>query len=145
MYYLLLKTQFWYDTINKLQKQEPYMNLWMDLMEDPLTICPIQMRWEFTIKPYPSWRFGYIDNQDRQFGNGSVWTGTRTCSDSPEPLATLAGRMCWGVGWSNEIHEKYTLNLQNLPLSFNLIEDNFPTQIQYPISKKLKSITLRWF
>jgi hypothetical protein len=31
----------------------------------------------------------FIDNPDHQFGNGSVWTQTRTQSAGPEPLLTL--------------------------------------------------------
>jgi hypothetical protein len=85
----VLKMWFWYDTINKLQNQKPYMNRWMDLLGDLLTTHPIQTHWEFTIKPYTSWWFGWIDNPDCQFGNGSVWTWTWTRSHDPEPLLTL--------------------------------------------------------
>jgi len=60
----------------------------MDLPGDQLTTRPIQMGWEFTINPYPSWRFGYIDNPDRQFGKGSVWTRTQTQRACPDPLLT---------------------------------------------------------
>jgi len=41
------------------------------------------------MEPYPSGQFGLIDDPDRQFGNGSVWTWTWTGSDGPEPLLTL--------------------------------------------------------
>jgi hypothetical protein len=61
----------------------------MDLLGDPLTICPIQTSWEICIEPYPNWQFGCVDNPDRQFGTGSVLTRTRTRSDGPEPLLTL--------------------------------------------------------
>jgi len=61
----------------------------MDPLGDPLTTRPIQTGWEYTFELYSSWRFGFIDNPDRQFGNGSVWTHTRTRSDGPEPLLTL--------------------------------------------------------
>ena len=80
---------FQYDTIDTLQIQEPYMNLWMDPLGDPLTTRPIQTGWEFNMEPYPSRQFGVIDDPDRQFGNGSVCTRTRTRSDGPEPLLTL--------------------------------------------------------
>jgi len=43
--------------------------------------------------PYPSGQFGFIDDPDRQFGNGSVWTRTRTRSDGPELLLTLVTNM----------------------------------------------------
>ena len=62
----------------------------MDPLCDPLTTRPIQTGWEFTMEPYPSGQFGFIDDPDRQFGNGSVWTWTRTRSDGPEPLLTLS-------------------------------------------------------
>jgi hypothetical protein len=61
----------------------------MDPLCDPLTTRPIQTGWEFTMEPYPSGQFGFIDDPDCQFGNGSVWTRTRTRSDGPEPLLTL--------------------------------------------------------
>ena len=61
----------------------------MDPLGDPLTTRPIQMGWEFTMEPYPSGQFWFIDDADRQFGNGSVWTRIRTRSDGPEPLLTL--------------------------------------------------------
>jgi hypothetical protein len=51
-YYSPLKTQFLYDGINKLQKQEPYMNLWMDPLGNLLTTRPIQAGWECTTEPY---------------------------------------------------------------------------------------------
>ena len=61
----------------------------MDPLGDPLTTHPIQMGWESTTEPYPSGQFGFIDDPDRQFGNGWVWTQTQTRSDGPEPLLTL--------------------------------------------------------
>jgi len=60
----------------------------MDPLGNPLTTRPIQTGWEFTMEPYPSGQFGFIDDQDRQFGNGSVSTRTLTRSDGPEPLLT---------------------------------------------------------
>jgi len=62
----------------------------MDPLGDPHTTRPIQTGWEFTIELYPSGQFGFIDDPDRQFGNGLVLTRTRTRSDSLEPLLTLA-------------------------------------------------------
>ena len=61
----------------------------MDPLCDPLTTCPIQTGWEYTMEPYPSGQFGFIDDPYRQFGNGSVWIRTRTRSDGPEPLLIL--------------------------------------------------------
>jgi hypothetical protein len=52
------------------------------------------------MEPYPSGQFGFIDDPDRQFGNGSVWTRTQTRSDGPEPLLTLL----MGVAKSSKIH-----------------------------------------
>ena len=37
-----------------------------------------------------SGQFGFMDDLDRQFGNHSVWTRTRTRRDDLEPLPTLA-------------------------------------------------------
>jgi hypothetical protein len=61
----------------------------MNPLCDPLTTRPIQIGWQFTVERYPSGQFGFIDDPDRQFGNGSVWTQTQTCSDGLEPLLTL--------------------------------------------------------
>jgi len=61
----------------------------MDPLGNLLTPRPIQTGWEFTIEPYPGGRFGYIDDLDSRFGNGSVCTRTRTQSDGPEMLLTL--------------------------------------------------------
>jgi len=63
--------------------------------------APIEMGWEFTIEPYPSWRFGFIDHRDCWFGSGSVWTRTRTRSDGPELLLTL---------FLGDLHQKYVLH-----------------------------------
>jgi len=72
----------------------------MDPLGDPLTTCPIQTGWGFTKAPYPSRQFRFIYNPDRQFGNGSVWTRTRTQSDGPELLLTLgAPRLVTGAPW----------------------------------------------
>jgi hypothetical protein len=44
----------------------------MDQLGNPLTTCSIQMGYEFTMEPYASGQFGFIDNLDRQVGNSSV-------------------------------------------------------------------------
>ena len=41
------------------------------------------------MEPYMSGQLGFIDNQDRQFGNGTVWTLSQTRNHSPEPLLTI--------------------------------------------------------
>jgi len=61
----------------------------MDLVGDPLTTHPIQTGGEFSMEPYPSGQFGFIDDPDRRFGNSLVCTRTRTASDGPEGLRTL--------------------------------------------------------
>jgi hypothetical protein len=60
----------------------------MDSLGDPLTTRQSQPGWEITMEPYLSGQYGFIDDPDRQFGNDSFWTLTRTQSDGPEPLAT---------------------------------------------------------
>jgi hypothetical protein len=65
----------------------------MDPLCDPLTTRPIQTGCEFPMEPYRGGQFGFIDYPDRQFGNGSIWTRTRTRSDGPEPLLTLVVRV----------------------------------------------------
>jgi len=69
----------------------------MDPLGDQLTIRPIQPVWEFTIEPYASGQFWFIDDPEGQFGNGSVWTRTQIRSDSAEPLLTLPD-LC--INWS---------------------------------------------
>jgi hypothetical protein len=61
----------------------------MDRLGDLLTTRPIQTGWEFTMELYLSEQFWFIDDPERQLGNGSVWTRTRTWtrSDSLEPIA----------------------------------------------------------
>jgi hypothetical protein len=61
----------------------------MDQLGDPLTTHPIQTHWEFTMELYPIGQFGFNDDLDRQFGNGSVWTQNETWSDGPELLLRL--------------------------------------------------------
>ena len=65
------------------------MYLQIDPPEDPLKTHPIQTGREMSIQPYPNRQFWFIDDPDRQFGDGSVLTRTRTRSDGPEPLLTL--------------------------------------------------------
>jgi len=57
----------------------------MYLQMDPLELRtrPIQTGREMSIEPYPNRQFRFIDNLDRQFGDGSVPTRTRTRSDGP--------------------------------------------------------------
>jgi len=59
------------------------MNLSMDLLGNPLTTRPIEMGWDITIDPYPTWWSGNIYNPDRQFGHISISTRTRTRSHGP--------------------------------------------------------------
>jgi len=61
----------------------------MHPLGNPLATRPIQTGCKFTIKPYPSGEFGFIDNQNCQIGNRTVWTQTRTRNAGPEPLLTL--------------------------------------------------------
>jgi len=81
-----LNTRFWYDTIIKLLKQEHYMNLWMEPLGDPLTICPIKTGRGISIEPYLSSQIRCIYNLCRQVGHTVVWTWT--WSDGPEPFPT---------------------------------------------------------
>jgi len=58
-----------------VQIDEPYMNLSMDPLDDPLITRPIKTGWEFTMEPRLSRKFGFIDDPDRelamvQFGPG---------------------------------------------------------------------------
>jgi hypothetical protein len=61
----------------------------MDPLGNTLTTHQIQTGWDFTMEPYLSGQFGFVDDPDRQFGKGSVWTLTRTQRYGLEPLLTL--------------------------------------------------------
>jgi len=67
------------------------MDLLGDLLGDPLTTRSIQTGWVVTMEPNLSGQSGFIDNPDRHFSTGSVWTGTRTVSDGPHLLLPLGG------------------------------------------------------
>jgi hypothetical protein len=65
------------------------MYLQMDPLEDPLRTCPIQTSREMSIEPYLNRQFGFIEDSERQLGDSSVPTRTRTRSDGLERLLTL--------------------------------------------------------
>jgi len=85
----MLNKQFWSNTIITQQKQVHYMILQMDLLDNPLTTCPIETGWEIAIELNPNWKFKCIDDPDCQLGDASVLIQTRTQSDGPEPLLIL--------------------------------------------------------
>ena len=62
----------------------------MDPLYNPLRTRPIQTGREMTMEPYPNRQFRFINDPDRQYGSGSVLTRSRTRSDGPDPLLTLA-------------------------------------------------------
>jgi hypothetical protein len=77
----------------------------MDPLGEPVTTRPIQTSSNIWIQPCPNWHFGCIDNPNRQFGNGSVLTRSRTRSDGPAQLLILLANQsqtlnrCWVVKW----------------------------------------------
>ena len=79
--------------------------------------------WEVSHRKYPSWRFGFIDNPDYQFSNGSVWTLTRIRSDGPEPLLPLL-LVCWSVleTMSQSTREHFTSYYIYLRVSGNILQ-----------------------
>jgi len=90
----MLVERLWLNTAVKQQKQEHYMNVQTDLLDNPLTTSPIRTGWELTIEPYPNWQFGFTDDPDRLFGDNSVPSGTRIRSGGLEPLLTLTTPAC---------------------------------------------------
>jgi len=64
----------------------------MNPLYNPLKTSPTQAGREMSMELYPNRHFGLSDNPDRQSGSGSVPTRTRTRSDGPDPLLTLAMR-----------------------------------------------------
>jgi len=74
----------------KQQKQEHYMNLQMDPLDNLLTTHPVQTGVEMSIEPYPNQQYRCMDIPDRQFRKGLVPTRTRTRSAGPELLLTLS-------------------------------------------------------
>jgi len=115
----------------------------MDPLVDPLTTHPIQPGWKFTIDSYPSWRFGFIDNMDRQFGTSLVWTWTRTQSDGPELLLTPVMRClvvvhdeCWAVLWSLTNKTSWTKKSQELKDIYLF----FPPTCPYPFPSTFNAL-----
>jgi len=71
-------------------KQENYMTLQIDLLDNPLTIYLIQTVLEISSKLYPDCRFRWGENLDCQGQNSSVPTMTSTRIDGPQPFCTLS-------------------------------------------------------
>jgi len=90
----------------------------MDPLGDPLKTRPILTGWEFTMEPYPSGQFGFIDDPDRQFGNGLVSTRTRTRSDGPDPLLTL---IPYDKPFERRSYERTTLPMEKRSLKGKVI------------------------
>jgi len=61
----------------------------MDPLYNLMRSRPIETGREMSMEPYPNREFRFIDNQDHQFGSGSVPTRTRFRSDGPDLLLTL--------------------------------------------------------
>ena len=81
---------FWSSTIIKQQKQEHYINLQTDPLDNPGTTRQILMGLEMSIKPYPNWQPRWSDDPDCVFSDRSVPTRNRTWSSGLESLLTLA-------------------------------------------------------
>jgi len=60
----MLISWFWSIKIVKLQKQEYYIYLQMDQLDNPLTSHPILTGWEMSIEQYKNWQLGNIDDLD---------------------------------------------------------------------------------
>jgi len=125
----------------------------------PLTICPIQTASVLTSQPYPKWRFWFIDNPDRQFGNGSAWTQTQTWRDSLELLLTLTATKSqtkyltyktknhWSMVDANFQNRAGSVLLSIMPMkvactSFINVSNQSP--LRYPLMHVQTSLTLRW-
>jgi hypothetical protein len=61
----------------------------MDQLGDPLPTNPFPRGWVCTVESKVSWRFGFIENLDLEFGNNLVWSQTPTQSDGLELLQIL--------------------------------------------------------
>lgn len=89
-YFWILFNWFWSNTVIKEQKQEHYINLPMNPLENPLATHPILMASEMSIEPYTNWQFGCADNPDHVFVHGLVLTPTRTGSGGSELLLIVS-------------------------------------------------------
>jgi len=86
----MLNIQFWSNPIIKQQKQEDYINLQIDQLDNLLTTCPFQPGWEMSIEMYPNWQFGCIDDPDHLLDNGAlVQIQTQIRNGGPKLLLTL--------------------------------------------------------
>jgi len=81
----------------------------MDPLYNPLRTRAIQMGREMSIKMYPHWQFGLIDDPDGQSGSSLVLTWTKTQSDSPELLLTL--HVCYTL----RMGCRFTLAIYTIP------------------------------
>jgi len=70
-------------------KQEHYINLKIDLLDNLLTFCHTQIGRGNSIQLYLNWGFGCIDDPDHYLGSGEVSTLTRTQGDSLDSLLIL--------------------------------------------------------
>jgi len=98
----VLLHRFWSNTIIKQLKQEHYLILPKDRLDNLLTTHPILTGSEVPIEPYPIWQFGCNSDPDHVFGNGLVPTRTRTWTGSPEPLLTLERTVECSQKWASK-------------------------------------------
>lgn len=85
----MLDKWFWLNTVMEQQKQEHYMNVQTDPLDNPLTTWPLWTGWEQSIEPYPNCKFGWIHDIGYIFGDGSIPTQIWTHNGGPEPFLSL--------------------------------------------------------
>lgn len=82
--YWMLNERFWSHTIIKQHQQVHYINLQTDPQANPLTTGLMRTGSEISIVLYPNRQFGWVDDQDCQFGDHLIPTRTRTQSDGQQ-------------------------------------------------------------
>jgi len=90
MYHWMWVKRFWSNSYMKQQKHECYMIVLMNPLDNLLTIRPIWMVWEQSIKPYPNLQFGCNVSSESIFEDSLGLTQSETQSGGPEPLLTLS-------------------------------------------------------
>jgi len=79
----------WLNTVIEQQKQEHYMTVPTDPLDNPLITRPIWIGFELSFEPYLNWQCVFIDKAHRVYGDGLVRGRTQTRSSGVEPLLTL--------------------------------------------------------
>jgi hypothetical protein len=89
--YWMLVERFWSHIFVEQQKQEHYMNVQTDPLDNPLVTRLDQTGWEPPIELYSNWQFGLIYKPHCVFGHGSLLTQTQDLKQQSGTVANTRG------------------------------------------------------